>query len=140
MLFACVVRAISIGLMLTVSRCREYAADRGSALITGAPEQLMSALQKIAGKMPQIPEDDLRGVASMSAFFIVPPKLQSLTHPSLERRLARLADVSRELGKPDHPANDVGTAAVARRGNFAVAVAAFAVVFATIVVLGKVLL
>src|SRR6187397_3061198 len=35
-------------LILALSRYREFAADRGSALITGAPEYLMSALQKIA--------------------------------------------------------------------------------------------
>jgi Zn-dependent protease with chaperone function len=49
---ACVVYAISLGLMLTVSRCREYAADRGSALLTGAPEQLMSALRRSSGASP----------------------------------------------------------------------------------------
>jgi heat shock protein HtpX len=135
MLLACVVWVISTGLMLTVSRCREYAADRGSALITGAPEQLMSALQKIADKMPQIPKDDLRSVASMSAFFIIPAKLRSLTHPPLERRLARLADVARELGKPESPATAVGTTAALRRGNLGVGIGAFVVVFTVIVLL-----
>ena len=37
-------------LILAISRYREFAADRGSALITGAPEYLMSALQKIASQ------------------------------------------------------------------------------------------
>ena len=35
-------------LILAISRYREFAADRGAALITGAPENLMSALQKIS--------------------------------------------------------------------------------------------
>ena len=34
-----------------ISRYREFAADRGAAVITGAPEYLMSALQKISSQM-----------------------------------------------------------------------------------------
>jgi len=49
-------------LILAISRYREFAADRGSALITGAPENLMSALQKIASGITQIPQQDLRQV------------------------------------------------------------------------------
>src|SRR5256885_7782479 len=63
---------ISYVLIRTISRYREYAADRGSALITGAPENLMSALNKIASGITQIPQQDLRQVAGMNAFFIVP--------------------------------------------------------------------
>ena len=55
--------ALSYILIRTISRYREYAADRGSALITGAPEHLMSALQKIASQMTLIPQRDLREVA-----------------------------------------------------------------------------
>ena len=138
MMLGCLAYAFSTALMLTVSRCREYSADRGAAIITGAPEQLMSALQKIAGAMPEIPQEDLRRVASMSAFFIVPPRLRSLTHPPLERRLERLAALSRELGAPAIP---VGTAASApghSRVNLLIGAATFVVVFAFIVVLGTV--
>ena len=46
---------LSFILIRTISRYREYAADRGAALITGAPEHLMSALQKIAGGIATIP-------------------------------------------------------------------------------------
>src|SRR5205814_1528867 len=60
--------AISFVLIRALSRYREYAADRGSALITGAPENLMSALQKIASGITQIPQQDLREVAGMNAF------------------------------------------------------------------------
>src|SRR5207302_6291750 len=56
-------------LIRTISRYREYAADRGSALMTGAPEYLMSALQKIASDIVRIPQRDLREVAGMNAFF-----------------------------------------------------------------------
>jgi heat shock protein HtpX len=93
-------------LILAISRYREYAADRGSALITGAPEHLMSALQKIASRITQIPQQDLREVAGMNAFFIVPTSVKKagaelfMTHPPLEKRLARLAEISREMGRP----------------------------------------
>ena len=97
---------ISYVLMMMLSRYREYAADRGAALITGTPEYLMSALQKIASRISQIPQKDLREVAGMNAFFIVPTSVKRglaelfMTHPPLEKRLARLAVISREMGRP----------------------------------------
>jgi heat shock protein HtpX len=93
-------------LILAISRYREFAADRGSALITGAPENLMSALQKIASDMFRIPERDLREVQTMNAFFIIPTSVKSatsqlfMTHPPLEKRLAALAEIARDMGKP----------------------------------------
>jgi heat shock protein HtpX len=93
-------------LMMAISRYREYAADRGAALITGAPEHLMSALQKIASRMVQIPQRDLREVEGMNAFFIVPTDVRKrtaeffMTHPPLEKRLAALAEIAREMGRP----------------------------------------
>ena len=92
---------ISFILIRTISRYREYAADRGAALITGAPEQLMSALQKIASGMAAIPQRDLREVEAMNAFFIIPAAKELFaTHPPLEKRLANLAKVAREMGRP----------------------------------------
>ena len=97
---------ISFILIRMISRYREYAADRGAALITGAPEQLMSALQKIASDISRIPQRDLRQAESMNAFFIVPTNWKSSvgqlfhTHPPLEKRLARLADIAQEMGRP----------------------------------------
>jgi heat shock protein HtpX len=94
-----------------ISRYREYAADRGSALITGAPEHLMSALTKIASRMTQIPQQDLREVSGMNAFFIFPAGWKKnaseifQTHPPLEKRLARLAEISREMGRPVDPSS-----------------------------------
>ena len=93
-------------LILAISRYREYAADRGSALITGAPEHLMSALQKIASDMFRIPQQDLREVEGMNAFFIIPTSVKSttsqlfLTHPPLEKRLEALSRIAREMGRP----------------------------------------
>jgi heat shock protein HtpX len=97
---------ISFILIRTISRYREYAADRGSALITGAPENLMSALQKIATGITQIPQQDLREVAGMNAFFIVPTNWRQqvgelfMDHPPIEKRLAALERISLEMGKP----------------------------------------
>ena len=93
-------------LILAISRYREFAADRGAALITGAPENLMSALQKISSDMFRIPQRDLREVESMNAFFIIPASVKGsihglfLTHPPLEKRLAALAEIAREMGRP----------------------------------------
>jgi heat shock protein HtpX len=93
-------------LILAISRYREYAADRGSALITGAPEHLMSALQKIASQITMIPQQDLRQVETMNAFFIVPTNWRKrtaelfMTHPPMEKRLAALSEIAREMGRP----------------------------------------
>jgi heat shock protein HtpX len=100
------VYAISFVLIRTISRYREYAADRGSALITGAPEYLMSALQKISSQITMIPNRDLREVQGMNAFFIIPAGVKTVTaelfmdHPPLEKRLAALAQIAREMGRP----------------------------------------
>ena len=98
--------ALSYILIRTISRYREYAADRGSALMTGAPEYLMSALQKIASDIVRIPQRDLREVAGMNAFFIVPTNWRQqvgelfMDHPPMEKRLAALATIAREMGRP----------------------------------------
>jgi heat shock protein HtpX len=97
---------ISWILIRTISRYREYAADRGAAVITGAPEYLMSALQKISSQMAMIPQRDLREVSGMNAFFIIPASVKEATaelfmdHPPLEKRLAALAEIAREMGRP----------------------------------------
>jgi heat shock protein HtpX len=94
-----------IGLLAlwTLSRYREYVADRGAALITGAPEQLMSALQKLGGRPPR---GDLRGGLAVQALCILPARRHGwrrfelfADHPPLEKRLERLEELSRELGK-----------------------------------------
>jgi heat shock protein HtpX len=106
LLVSMVTYAISFVLIRTISRYREYAADRGSALITGAPEYLMSALQKISSNIAAIPQRDLREVAGMNAFFIIPTNWRQATaellmdHPPLEKRLAALAEIARQMGRP----------------------------------------
>jgi heat shock protein HtpX len=105
LLVSIVTYVLSQILILAISRYREYAADRGSALITGAPEHLMSALQKIASDMFRIPQRDLREVEGMNAFFIIPTNVKKatgelfLTHPPLEKRLAALGQIAREMGR-----------------------------------------
>jgi heat shock protein HtpX len=97
---------LSYILIRTISRYREYSADRGAAVLTGAPEYLMSALQKIASQMTLIPNRDLRQVEGMNAFFIIPAKAKGAaaelfaSHPPLEKRLAALSQIAREMGRP----------------------------------------
>jgi heat shock protein HtpX len=97
---------LSFILIRMISRYREYAADRGAALLTGAPEYLMSALQKIASDMTRIPQRDLRQLEGMNAFFIIPTNVKRsftelfATHPPLEKRLARLSEIAAEMGRP----------------------------------------
>jgi heat shock protein HtpX len=102
LLFYWPVFLVSLFLMWTLSRYREYVADRGAALITGAPEQLMSALQKIAGRPAR---GDLRGGLAVQALCIVGRqrgwrRFELFSdHPPLDKRLERLAELARELGK-----------------------------------------
>lgn len=96
---------ISFLLTRALSRYRELSADRSGAYLTARPSKLASALTKISGDMARIPNRDLRDVESMNAFFIAPAlKAKSLesimsTHPSLDRRLAQLAQISSDLSE-----------------------------------------
>jgi heat shock protein HtpX len=102
-LVSIVVYAISFVLLRTLSRYREFAADRGSAVLTGRPSALSSALLKISGTIERVPQQDLRQVEGLSAFFIVPARAkQSLMnlfsdHPPLEKRLAALSRLEAQL-------------------------------------------
>ena len=102
-LVSAAVWVISFFLMMTLSRYREFAADRGAAIITGRPSALSTALMKISGTMQRIPQTDLRAHAEMNAFYIFPANAkQSLfnlfsTHPPLEQRIARLERLEAQL-------------------------------------------
>ena len=92
---------VSQMLTMALSRYREYSADRDGAIITGPPQALASALQKISGQIAMIPEKDLRQVEHANAFFIV-PALQGMSiasmmssHPSTESRVERLMEIQR---------------------------------------------
>lgn len=101
-LVSLVVGVVSFLLIRVLSRYREFAADRGGALITGRPSALASALMKIDNGMDRVPDDDMREQADMNAFFIIPIKSGALgkllsTHPSTENRIERLREMEREL-------------------------------------------
>jgi heat shock protein HtpX len=105
-----VVYAVSFLLIRMLSRYRELAADRSGALLTGQPSALKSALIKVTGDMARIPTRDLRTAEPLNAFFFAPAmnlrgtggsSLSTIfsTHPSLERRLAELDKVQRQLSE-----------------------------------------
>jgi heat shock protein HtpX len=98
------VYVISYVLIQALSRYREFAADRGSAIITGRPSALSSALLKISGQMEQIPQRDLRAASGeLSAFYIVAPDIKASvanlfsTHPPLQARLEALSRLEAQL-------------------------------------------
>jgi heat shock protein HtpX len=102
-----VVYAISFLLIRLLSRYRELAADRAGALLTGQPSALASALTKVSSAMSAIPTKDLREAQALNAFYFAPAFKSDMvslstvfsTHPSLERRLQQLSEISAQLGK-----------------------------------------
>jgi heat shock protein HtpX len=140
------VYCLAVLLVMTLSRYREHAADRVGALLTGAPEQLMSALQKIDGELVRIPQRDLRQVTAVNALCVLPagyrpggfevdPLRLFPTHPPLADRLARLGALARTMALPDRPVADSGAPPrpeVARRGRPRNPHAAFALLLALV--------
>jgi heat shock protein HtpX len=102
-LVSLVVYIVSFFLMQALSRYREFAADRGAAVITGRPSALSSALLKISGTMERIPQTDLRAHAEMNAFYIFPANAKNSlfnlfsTHPPIEKRIAALQRLEAQL-------------------------------------------
>jgi heat shock protein HtpX len=104
-----VVYAVSFLLIRLLSRYRELSADRSGALLTGRPSALASALVKVTGDMARIPTKDLRQAEPLNAFYFTPalsPKKGQMalsqlfsTHPSLDKRLAQLDKISKQLGR-----------------------------------------
>jgi heat shock protein HtpX len=102
LLVSLVVYVVSFLLMQALSRYREFAADRGAAIITGRPSALASALQKISSGMHQIPQKDLRAAGELQAFFIFPAAKGGVsglfaTHPPMEKRIAALQRLEAQL-------------------------------------------
>ncbi|HZI69601.1 MAG TPA: zinc metalloprotease HtpX [Nitrososphaeraceae archaeon] len=95
---------ISFLIIRAISRYREFAADRGSAQMTGKPVKLANALMKISGGMRQVPTKDLRQVEGLNAFFIVPALSGSTignlfsTHPPVEKRIQKLMEMEASMG------------------------------------------
>jgi heat shock protein HtpX len=103
-LVSAAVYVISWLLLQALSRYREFAADRGSAILTGRPSALISALMKIDGSMQQVPKQDLRAASGeLAALYIFPPKTKETlvglfsTHPPLEKRIAALQRLEAQL-------------------------------------------
>jgi heat shock protein HtpX len=102
-LVSLVVYAVSFFLMMALSRYREFAADRGAALITGRPSALASALMKISGTIQRIPERDMRAAEGLNAFYIFPAGTKKsimnifATHPPMEKRIAALQRLEAQL-------------------------------------------
>jgi heat shock protein HtpX len=94
---------ISFLIIRAISRYREFAADRGSAQMTGKPVKLANALMKISGGMRQVPTKDLRQVEGLNAFFIVPALSGSTignlfsTHPPVEKRIQKLMEMEASM-------------------------------------------
>ena len=114
--------------MLTrsLAMSRELAADRGAGLLTGSPEALASALQKLTDALPLIPDDDLRRVAPLNALLVVGVDPLGRAHPPVEERIAELAELGRDAGRPETAAHRLGAA---------VSVVVFVAVFAGLFVL-----
>jgi heat shock protein HtpX len=102
-LISLLVYVVSFFLMQALSRYREFAADRGSAVITGRPSALSSALLKISGAMERIPQQDLRAHAELNAFYIFPAGAKKslfnlfATHPPMEKRIEALSRLEAQL-------------------------------------------
>jgi len=97
------VYVVSFFLMQALSRYREFAADRGAAIITGRPSALASALMRISSGMDRIPKQDLRASSELSAFYFFPPAAKSAigglfaTHPPMEKRIEALQRLEAQL-------------------------------------------
>src|SRR5450755_1187471 len=109
MVVGMVVYAVSFLLIRLLSRYRELSADRSGALLTGQPAKLASALVKVTGDIARIPTKDLRAAEPLNAFYFAPalsPRKGQLslstmfsTHPSLDKRLAQLDKIAKQLNK-----------------------------------------
>lgn len=94
---------ISFLIIRAISRYREYAADRGSAQMTGKPIKLANALMKITGTIKNIPTRDLRQEEGLNAFFIIPALSGSTvgnlfsTHPPIQKRVEKLMEMEASM-------------------------------------------
>jgi heat shock protein HtpX len=101
---AAVTWLVSFLVIRAISRYREFAADRGSAQMTGKPVQLANALMKISGTMQRVPNRDLRKVEGLNAFFIIPVNsgrqtIANLfsTHPPVQMRVQKLLEMEASM-------------------------------------------
>ena len=90
-------------IQMAISRTREYDADEDGSLLTGDPEALASALNKISYGAQTTPMAKTAGTQSVSAMMIANPfsatgfsKLFS-THPPTDQRIARLMQMAQDM-------------------------------------------
>jgi len=88
---------------LAVSRTREYSADEGGAKLSGRPQALASALEKIEMYAKQRPVQNKANPALSSLYIINPFRGSFLTeifsrHPSTAKRIARLDRIAQSMG------------------------------------------
>ncbi len=108
---------------MAISRTREYAADRMGAQICGQPLALASALQKIAGGVSHIRNDDAERNPAIAHMFIINPlsgeRMDNLfsTHPDTANRIRALQEMAQGGGaaggrpmRATRPASRGGTA------------------------------
>ena len=94
-----IVWIVSTILMMSLSRYREYVADRGSAYLTNNPHALISALIKISSTMSAVPPQQRQEVEGANMFYIIPAisgkSFMDLlaTHAPLEKRIANLEKI-----------------------------------------------
>jgi heat shock protein HtpX len=87
-------------IQMTISRTREYSADRLGAEISGQPLALASALRKISGYAGQVPLMTAERNPASAPMFIVNPltgaRLDNLfsTHPNVENRIRALEEIA----------------------------------------------
>jgi heat shock protein HtpX len=89
-------------IQMAISRAREFEADRGGAEISGDPQALASALEKIHRYAQGIPMDAAEAHPETAQMMIINPVsaggLRGLfsTHPATEERVARLMALARQ--------------------------------------------
>jgi Heat shock protein. Metallo peptidase. MEROPS family M48B len=94
MLFLAIVAPLAaLIIQMAISRSREYAADRGGALLTGNPAGLASALEKL--QQSSVVRHMNANTATAHMFIVNPLSGRSFlsifsTHPPIEERIKRL--------------------------------------------------
>jgi heat shock protein HtpX len=103
-ILAGLVYVVSYVVFQALSRHREFAADEGSGILTGRPQDLCSALQRISAELHELPQRELRNASGeLAAFYILPPDVTATvatifsTHPPVEDRLGRLRRAAARL-------------------------------------------
>ncbi|HET9068306.1 MAG TPA: zinc metalloprotease HtpX [Amaricoccus sp.] len=94
-------------IQMTISRTREYSADKLGAEISGNPLGLAAALRKISAYAARIPMPTAERNPTSAPLFIINPlsgqRMDNLfsTHPKVENRIAALESMARDMsGRP----------------------------------------